>query len=97
MKQIEIDFDELPAYIGKTSTFDKFGVTRVRRDFKAPDAQAVRHFISEYIRGHVISELTITVSGKLPAWLWLHIGDELKEAGSLIWTSSGAVADIVIW
>lgn len=97
MKEIKIDFNQLPKYIGETRIVEKFGNTTERRDYKTTDAPSVRHFINEYLRGAGSDDVHVTVEGKLPAWLWLHIGDELRDIEHLTWTSVGSVADVDIY
>ena len=97
MKQIKINFNQLPKYIGETRIVEKFGNTIERRDYKTTDAPAVRHFINEYLRDAIVEETHVTVEGKLPAWMWLHIGDELQGIEHLTWTSVGSVADVDIY
>lgn len=97
MTEIKINFNQLSKYIGETRYVEKFGNTIERRDYKSTDAEAVRHFTRECLRNCVHDETHVIVEGKLPAWMWLHICDELRGIEHLTWTSVGSVADVEIY
>ena len=86
MKQYEIDFDELPEYIGKQRGN--------RKDYKKNDIDAVLHWMCEQLP-HNLVDVQLTVSGKLPAWLWMCITCELRDRVDELWYTTPQMADSV--
>lgn len=74
MKDIELDFEDLPENIGKRKGN--------RRDYKVHDKPFVRHWIAEQLRLKG-DNLSVTVSGKIPGWMWAIVTVELYENESV--------------
>lgn len=70
MKEIELDFEDLPENVGKRKG--------IRRDYKAYDKPYVRHWIAEQLRMKG-DNLSVTVSGKIPGWMWAVVTVALYE------------------
>jgi len=74
MKEIDLDFNELPEDVGKRKGD--------RRDYKKNDKPYVRHWITEQLRMKG-DNLSVTVSGKIPGWMWAVITVALYENGQV--------------
>ena len=89
MKSIELDFGDLPDSIGKRKGN--------RRDYKNYDKPYVKHWISEQLRMKG-DKLSVTVSGKIPGWMWSVITVELYKNGDVaeMWYTTPQMADSVL-
>ena len=87
MTEIDIDFDELPEYIGKRKG--------IRRDYKVYDMPAIINWMYSQLPQNC-GNVDLTVSGKIPAWMWMLITCELINTVSSLSYTTAQMADGVL-
>jgi len=87
MKQHDIDFDEIPKYIGKRRGD--------RRDYKQYDIPGVLTWMCDQLP-HDCTDVQLTVCGKIPAWMWMAITCELRDRVDALYYTTPQMADSVL-